>query len=42
MDKVDKFEWGETKQSVFEDALKLAAENDNALIPAQLESIEFF
>ena len=42
MDKVDKFEWGETKQSVFEDALKLAAENDHALIPAQLESIEFF
>lgn len=38
----EKYEWTETKQTVYEDALKLAAENDNALVPSQLESIEFY
>lgn len=38
----EKYEWTETKQTVYEDALKMAAENDNALVPSQLESIEFY
>ncbi len=42
MSKVESYDWGENKQSVFEEALKLAKEKENVFQLNQLEDIEFF
>lgn len=41
MDKTEKFDWNESKQSVYDEALKLAKEHDNALVASQLDDLEF-
>lgn len=38
----ERIEWGENKVSVYEEALRLAKESDNALLVTQFEEIEFF
>lgn len=42
LSKVEAYDWGENKQSVFDEALKLAKENENVFQLNQLEDIEFF